>query len=87
MATFVIVHGAWSGAHAWRLVRPLLRGAHHDVFTPSLTGLGERAHLAGPEVDLETHVRDVVGRAAVRGPQRRGPGRAQLRRSGDHRRS
>ena len=61
MATFVIVHGAWSGAHAWRWIRPLLRGAGHEVFTPSLTGLGERAHLASPEVDLETHVRDVVG--------------------------
>jgi pimeloyl-ACP methyl ester carboxylesterase len=61
MATFVIVHGAWSGAHAWRWVRPLLRGDAHEVFTPSLTGLGERAHLASPEVDLETHVRDVVG--------------------------
>ena len=61
MATFVIVHGAWSGAHAWRWVRPELRGAGHDVFTPSLTGLGERAHLASPEVDLETHVQDVVG--------------------------
>jgi pimeloyl-ACP methyl ester carboxylesterase len=61
MATFVIVHGAWSGAHAWRWIRPLLRDDGHDVFTPSLTGLGERAHLASPEVDLETHVRDVVG--------------------------
>jgi pimeloyl-ACP methyl ester carboxylesterase len=60
MATFVIVHGAWSGAHAWRWVRPLLRDAGHEVFTPSLTGLGERAHLAAPEVDLDTHVRDVV---------------------------
>jgi pimeloyl-ACP methyl ester carboxylesterase len=61
MATFVIVHGAWSGSHAWRWIRPLLREAGHEVFTPSLTGLGERAHLAGPDVDLETHVRDVVG--------------------------
>jgi pimeloyl-ACP methyl ester carboxylesterase len=61
MAIFVIVHGAWSGAHAWRWVRPLLRADGHDVFTPSLTGLGERAHLATPEVDLDTHVRDVVG--------------------------
>src|SRR3712207_8315420 len=42
MATFLIVHGAWSGAHAWRWVRPLLREAGHQVFTPSLTGLGER---------------------------------------------
>lgn len=61
MATLVIVHGAWSGPHAWRWVRPLLRAAGHEVFTPSLTGLGERAHLASPEVDLATHVQDVVG--------------------------
>jgi len=61
MAVFVIVHGAWSGAHAWRKVRPLLRAAGHDVFTPALTGLGERAHLATREVDLDTHVQDVVG--------------------------
>jgi pimeloyl-ACP methyl ester carboxylesterase len=61
MATFVIVHGAWSGAHAWRKVRPLLRASGHEVFTPALTGLGERAHLAGRDIDLETHIRDVVG--------------------------
>jgi pimeloyl-ACP methyl ester carboxylesterase len=61
MATFVIVHGAWSGAHAWRWVRQLLRDAGQEVFTPSLTGLGERAHLASPQVDLDTHIRDVVG--------------------------
>lgn len=61
MATYVIVHGAWSGGHAWRRVRPLLRAAGHEVFTPALTGLGERAHLARPDVDLGTHVDDVVG--------------------------
>lgn len=60
MATFVIVHGAWSGAHAWRWVRPLLRAAGHEVFTPTLTGLGERSHLATPQVDLDTHVTDVA---------------------------
>jgi pimeloyl-ACP methyl ester carboxylesterase len=60
MATFLIVHGAWSGAHAWRWVRPLLRAAGHDVVTPSLTGLGERAHLARPDTDLDAHVEDVV---------------------------
>jgi pimeloyl-ACP methyl ester carboxylesterase len=59
MATFVIVHGAWSGAHAWRWVRPLLRAAGHDVYTPCLTGLGERAHLADSTTDLDTHIRDV----------------------------
>lgn len=61
MATFVIVHGAWSGGQAWRWVRPLLRSTGHEVFTPTLTGLGERSHLASGQVDLETHVRDVVG--------------------------
>jgi pimeloyl-ACP methyl ester carboxylesterase len=60
MATFVIVHGAWSGAHAWRWVRPLLRAAGHDVFTPTLTGLGDRAHLATPGTDLDTHIADVA---------------------------
>jgi pimeloyl-ACP methyl ester carboxylesterase len=61
VATFVIVHGAWSGAHAWWKVRPLLRAAGHEVFTPSLTGLGERAHLTSPDIDLDTHIQDVVG--------------------------
>ncbi|MCW2696920.1 MAG: hypothetical protein JWR62_2005 [Modestobacter sp.] len=61
MATFVLVHGAWSGAHGFRLVRPLLQAAGHEVFTPSLTGIGERAHLASPQVTLRTHVQDVVG--------------------------
>ncbi|MCC6201442.1 MAG: alpha/beta hydrolase [Gammaproteobacteria bacterium] len=60
MATFVLVHGAWSGAHGFRHVRRLLRAAGHDVYTPSLTGLGERVHLASPLVGLGTHVRDVV---------------------------
>jgi pimeloyl-ACP methyl ester carboxylesterase len=60
MTTYVLVHGAWSGAHTWRKVRPLLRAAGHEVFTPSLTGLGERVHLASPQVTLNTHVQDVV---------------------------
>jgi pimeloyl-ACP methyl ester carboxylesterase len=58
VANFVLVHGAWHGGWCWRFVRPLLRG--HAVFTPSLTGLGERRHLAGPDIDLETHIADVV---------------------------
>ncbi|MCI2423293.1 alpha/beta hydrolase [Saccharopolyspora sp. K220] len=60
MTTFVLVHGAWGGSYSFRKVRPSLHGAGHEVFTPSLTGLGERAHLTGPQVDLSTHVRDVV---------------------------
>ena len=60
MAVFVLVHGAWSGAHGFRKVRGPLRAAGHEVFTPSLTGIGERAHLTSPQVCLTTHVTDVV---------------------------
>ena len=56
--TFVLIHGAWHGGWCWRPVRPLLKG--HQVFAPSLTGLGERKHLAHPGIDLDTHVEDVV---------------------------
>lgn len=59
MTTYVLVHGAWSGAHTWRKVRPLLQKEGHAVFTPSLTGLGERVHLTSPQVRLSTHVDDV----------------------------
>jgi pimeloyl-ACP methyl ester carboxylesterase len=59
MSTYVLVHGAWGGSFGWRKVRPLLQQAGHQVFTPSLTGLGERAHLATPEVNLSTHIQDV----------------------------
>lgn len=60
MATFVIAHGAWSSGWAWKKMRPLLRTAGHEIFTPSYTGLGERSHLATPDVSLETHIQDVV---------------------------
>jgi len=59
MATFVLVHGAWSGANGFRHVRRLLQAAGHEVFTPSLTGIGERSHLTSPLIGLNTHVRDV----------------------------
>jgi pimeloyl-ACP methyl ester carboxylesterase len=58
---FVLVHGAWQGNWVWERVADRLRAAGHRVYAPSLTGLGERAHLAGPEVDLETHIADVAG--------------------------
>lgn len=61
MATFVLVHGAWHGGWCWKRVTSLLRGAGHDVYAPTLTGLGERSHLLTPAVDLTTHIRDVVG--------------------------
>jgi pimeloyl-ACP methyl ester carboxylesterase len=60
MAVFVLVHGAWGGAHGFRKVRGPLREAGHEVFTPSLTGIGERAHLTSPQVILTTHIADVV---------------------------
>jgi pimeloyl-ACP methyl ester carboxylesterase len=60
VTAFVLVHGAWSGAHGFRHVRRRLQQAGHEVFTPSLTGLGERVHLSSPQVDLTTHVRDVA---------------------------
>ncbi len=60
MAIFVLVHGAWGGAHGFRMVRGPLREAGHEVFTPSLTGIGERVHLTSPQVGLTTHVTDVV---------------------------
>lgn len=60
MATIVIVHGMWSGGWYFQPTARLLREAGHEVFTPTLTGVGERVHLGSPEVGLETHVRDVV---------------------------
>jgi pimeloyl-ACP methyl ester carboxylesterase len=60
MAIFVLVHGGWSGADIWRHVRRRLQAAGHEVFTPSLTGLGERVHLASQQVTLSTHVSDVA---------------------------
>ena len=60
MTQFVLVHGAWRGSWLWRKVRPLLQAAGHEVFTPTLTGLADRSHLLAPEIDLETHIADVV---------------------------
>lgn len=57
--TVVLVHGAWYGGWCWRKLAPLLAQAGCDVHTPTLTGLGERAHLARRETTLETHVQDV----------------------------
>ncbi len=61
MTTFVLCHGAWSGGWAWTGVAEILRRRGHLVFVPTYTGLGERAHLASPEVDLDTHIQDVRG--------------------------
>lgn len=61
MAKIVVAHGAWSSAWAWQKMRPLLREAGHELYTPSYTGLGERSHLANPAIDLDMHIADVLG--------------------------
>jgi pimeloyl-ACP methyl ester carboxylesterase len=58
--TYVLVHGAWHGRWCWKRVRKSLRDAGHQVFTPTLTGLGERSHLNSAAVNLSTHIADVV---------------------------
>lgn len=58
--TFVLVHGAWHGGWCWQRVADRLRGGGHTVFTPTLTGLGERSHLLHCGIDLTTHIADVV---------------------------
>lgn len=59
MATFLVTHGAWSAGFVWKKMRPLMRAAGHEMFTPSHTGLGDRRHLAHKDVDLETHISDI----------------------------
>lgn len=60
MTDIVLVHGAFHGGWCWRDVAPLLAARGHRVLTPTLTGLGERRHLMGPGVNLETHVEDIL---------------------------
>ena len=61
MATFVLVHGAWSGGWCYGRVADMLRAEGHRVFTPTLTGQGERSHLLTGAVNLSTHIADVAG--------------------------
>ena len=58
--TYILVHGAWHGSWCWKLVRTALQSAGHNVFTPTLTGLGEKSHLNSAAVDLSTHIADVA---------------------------
>jgi Alpha/beta hydrolase family len=58
--TFVLVHGAWHGGWCWRRVSDLLEKKGHKVFAPTLTGLGERSHLLTKDVNLDTHIADIV---------------------------
>jgi pimeloyl-ACP methyl ester carboxylesterase len=60
MLTFVLVHGAWHGGWCWKKLTPLLRAAGHQVYAPSLTGMGDRSHLLAPWIDLDTHIKDIT---------------------------
>ena len=60
MATYVLVHGAFVGGWYWRDFAALLRSKGHEVYPPTLTGLGERVHLMRPETNLSTHIQDVI---------------------------
>lgn len=59
-ATFVVAHGAWTGGWSWQRVTDRLQAKGHRMLVPTLTGLCERSHLAGPEVNLDTHIADIV---------------------------
>lgn len=60
MATFVVAHGAWSAGWAWKKMHPLMASRGHVLHTPTHTGLGERSHLARPDIDLDTHIDDIA---------------------------
>jgi pimeloyl-ACP methyl ester carboxylesterase len=60
MATFVLVHGGGHGGWCYQRVAQLLRADGHQVYAPTLTGLGERSHLLRPGIDLDTHITDIV---------------------------
>ena len=59
-ATFVLVHGAWSGGWCYARVAERLRAHGHRVFTPTLTGQGERSHLLAGTINLTTHITDIL---------------------------
>ncbi|MGA8051914.1 MAG: alpha/beta hydrolase [Burkholderiales bacterium] len=60
MAAFLVAHGAWSAGWAWKKMHPLMRSRGHRLVTPTYTGLGERAHLAHPGIDLDAHIDDML---------------------------
>ena len=60
MVTFVLVPGAWMGAWAWKEVTPILENAGHSAYPVTLTGMGERVHLATKDTGMETAIQDVL---------------------------
>jgi pimeloyl-ACP methyl ester carboxylesterase len=61
MATFLVAHGAWGAGWIWKKMHPLMTARGHRLITPTLTGLGERGHLARADIDLSTHIADILG--------------------------
>lgn len=64
MTTFVLLHGGGMGGWTYKFVRPLLREGGHEVFTPTFTGFGERAHLISRDITSSVHVTDIVNMLA-----------------------
>lgn len=60
MSTFLVAHGSWSAGWVWKKMRPLMAARGHALFTPTYTGIGERSHLAHKDIDLETHIGDML---------------------------
>src|ERR687890_604373 len=65
MSTYILVPGMWIGAWAWRDVTNDLRAAGHDVHPLTLTGVADRSHLLGPDVDMDTHITDIMRLAGL----------------------
>jgi pimeloyl-ACP methyl ester carboxylesterase len=60
LVTFVLVHGSWHGGWCWKEVAPLLQSSGHQVYAPTLSGLGARSHLADCVLDLATHITEIA---------------------------
>jgi len=60
LKTFVLAHGGWHGGWCWKRVADRLRSKGHTVYTPSFTGLGDRAHLLSKDITIDTFVEDLV---------------------------
>jgi pimeloyl-ACP methyl ester carboxylesterase len=60
MATYVLVHGGAHGGWCYQRVARILRSAGHEVYTPTMAGMGERSHLLSPDIDLDMHITDVA---------------------------
>lgn len=60
MSTFLVAHGAWSAGWVWKKMHPLMQAAGHRLVTPTYTGVGERSHLAHRDIDLDSHIADML---------------------------